>query len=103
MKRLTRSLITLFMGLSLSTVMATADVAKGQTLYIEKIKPVCKMSGSSFAAKHSQDQWEKIYNSGKLNAEIQKLCGMSVDENSLPHIYDFAYEYANDSGNVPNF
>ena len=102
MKRLLHVAITLFIGLSFLSITAIADVQKGQKLYIKKLKPICKMTGSDFAAKHSQDEWEEIYDAGEFNQEVKDICGATVEEKLLPHIYDFAYEYANDSGNVPS-
>ena len=102
MKHFTQFALTLFLALLFINTTATADVAKGQKLYVKQLKAVCNMSGSDFAAKHSQDEWEEIYDAGKLNEEINNICGTKLDEKLLPHIYDFAYEYANDSGNVPS-
>ena len=102
MTRLIHVITTLFLFLSFLSVTATADVQKGKKLYIKKLKPICKISGSDFAAKHSQDEWEEIYDAGEFNKEIKNICGATIEEKFLPHIYDFAYEYANDSGNVPS-
>jgi len=102
MTRLINIVATLFLFLSFLSVTAVADVQKGKKLYIQKLKPICKISGSDFAAKHSQDEWEEIYDAGKFNQEIKDICGTTIEEKFLPHIYDFAYEYANDSGNVPS-
>jgi len=97
MKKLFNILMFTLLGLSLTTTLS-ADVEKGQKIYNQKLKSKCKMSGKDFAGKHSQDEWEEIYDAGKLNDEIKKIChGKGIDEKSLPHIYDFAYENANDS------
>lgn len=97
------------LGLTVASLIAVsssllADVKQGQTIYSKQLKSKCKgITGSDFAAKHSQDEWEEIYDAGKLGDEIKKIClGNGLDEKLLPHIYDFAYEYANDSGNVPD-
>jgi len=91
------TIATLF-GLTLITTTISADVTKGKILYSKKLKAKCGMSGKKFASKHSQDEWEEIHDAGKLNDEIKKIChGATIDEKSLPHIYDFAYENANDS------
>ena len=63
------------------------------------------MTGAKFAAKHTQDEWKEIKDSGKFEQEVIKICpnvkagdlSQSVQEN----IIDFAIEFANDSGNVP--
>ena len=86
------------LGLTIITTTLPADVAKGEKIYNQKLKAKCGISGKNFALKHSQDEWEEIYDAGKLNDEIKKIChGKGIYEKSLPHIYDFAYENANDS------
>ncbi len=103
MKNLLKIVISILLGVSIISTQLFSDVAKGQKIYTKKLKSKCGISGSSFAGKHSQDQWEEIYDAGKLNDEIKNIChGYGVDNSSLPHIYDFVYEYANDSGNVPS-
>ncbi len=104
MKKLIKLTLTTFVGMTILTNPLSADVGKGQKLYSKQLKSKCHgLSGSDFAAKHSQDEWEEIYDAGKLGEEIKKICSQNpLNEKLLPHIYDFAYEYANDSGNVPN-
>ncbi|MCK4442745.1 MAG: cytochrome C [Sulfurovaceae bacterium] len=98
MKKLFNITISTLLGLNLITTSSSADVTKGENIYNQKLKAKCKISGKNFAIKHSQDEWEEIYDAGKLNEEIKKIChGSNIDEKSLPHIYDFAYENANDS------
>jgi len=97
-KKIFNITMSTLLGLSLVTTTLSADVAKGKKLYNQKLKAKCGISGKNFAGKHSQDEWEEIYDAGKLNDEIKKIChGKGIDEKSLPHIYDFAYENANDS------
>jgi len=97
-KRLFNITISTLLGLGLITTTISADVTKGKNIYNKKLKAKCGISGKNFAAKHSQDEWEEIYDAGKLNDEIKKIChGKGINEKSLPHIYDFAYENANDS------
>jgi len=97
-KKLLNITIATLLGLSLITTTLSADVTKGKKIYNQKLKAKCGISGKNFTAKHSQDEWEEIYDAGKLNDEIKKIChGSGIDEKSLPHIYDFAYENANDS------
>lgn len=95
---------TLVLGISASS--ASADVLKGQKIFIKKLKKPCGFNGAKFAVKHSQAEWEKIYNDGKFEDEIIKFCpkvekGL-IKDSWFQHLYDFSYEYANDSGNVPS-
>lgn len=95
---------TLILGLGVTT--ASADVVKGQKLFIKKMKKSCGFNGAKFASKHSQDEWETIKSDGKFEDEMIKLCPNvkkgAIKESWQQHIYDFSYEYANDSGNVPS-
>jgi Spy/CpxP family protein refolding chaperone len=92
--------------LGVASTTASADVVKGQKLFAKKLKKVCGMTGAKFAAKHSQDEWEAIKEDGKFEDEIMKICPKVkkgfVKGSWQGHIYDFSYEYANDSGNVPS-
>lgn len=94
---------TLVLGVSTTTL--SADPVKGQKLFIKKFKKACGFNGAKFAAKHSQDEWEKIMNDGKFKEEMMRICPKieesKIKDKWVPHIYDFSYEYANDSGNVP--
>jgi len=58
------------------------------------------------AAKHSQGEWEEVGKGDGLVAELKKICPSVKDKalksKYLEHYYDFFYEYANDSGNVPS-
>jgi hypothetical protein len=104
MSKLSKIALSIMLLLGLSTVTANASVVKGQKLYSKKLKKACGFSGAKMAAKHSQDEWEEINDNGALLEEIQKFCPKvkSVKDKFLPHFYDFFYEYANDSGNVPS-
>ncbi len=83
---------------------ATADVAKGQKLYSKKLKGACGMTGAKFAGKHTQDQWKEIKDAGKMSDEVKKICPKATGfkDKWSDNIYDFSYEFASDSGNVPS-
>lgn len=92
--------------LGVASTTASADAVKGQKLFIKKFKKPCGFNGAKFAAKHSQIEWETINKEGKFKEELMKICPNvqedDIKDKWLPHIYDFSYEYANDSGNVPS-
>ncbi len=94
----------LFLGVASTT--ASADVVKGQKLFIKKYKKACGFNGAKFASKHSQDEWTAIKEAGKFKEEFMKICPEVKEEKLkdkyMPHIFDFSLEYANDSGNVPS-
>jgi len=104
MNKLMKLILLGAIALSVSATIVNADVAKGQKLFTKKLKNACDMTGAKMAGKHSQDEWEAIYEDGKLGDEIKSLCPnvKKVKEKFIPHYYDFFYEYANDSGNVPS-
>jgi len=104
MNKLIKSIVLGTALLSVSTTILSADAAKGQKLFMKKLKSDCGMTGAQVAAKHSQDEWESIKEEGKLADEIKVICPKVKDikEKFIPFYYDFFYEYANDSGNVPS-
>ncbi len=106
MKRLATLLFAALLGVSFTATTAFASPEKGQRIYQKKLKKVCGFNGAKFAAKHTQDEWEEIEEAGKFEDEIQKLCPKYkkgyLKPSLLKHLYDFAYEYASDSGNVPS-
>jgi len=89
---------------SLATTAASADPAKGQKLYLKKLKKACDMNGAKMSAKHTQDEWKELKDSGKLEDEIKTICPnvKDVKDKYLPDLFDFFYEYGSDSGNVPS-
>jgi len=97
-------LTTLALGAMIST--ASADVAKGQKLFSKKLKKACELTGAKMAGKHTQDEWEFIYQNEKLAEEIKIICPKVEDsalkDKFMDHYFDFFYEYASDSGNVPS-
>ena len=106
MKKLFSTLIAsaLLVGVMSSNVMA--DPAKGQKIYLKKLKKACGFNGAKMSAKHTQDEWEEIKEAGKLEDEIIKLCPKVkkgyLKDKWLDDLYDFFYNYASDSGNVPS-
>ena len=104
MKKLLTMIAAGFVVMSLTATSASAGAEKGQKIYSKIQKKACGFNGAKFAAKHSQDEWEEIKEGGKFADEIKKICpNANVDKikKYLDDLYDFAYEYANDSGNVP--
>ena len=103
MTKITKLAVLALLGLAVFSTTASADVKKGQKLYMKKMKAACGFTGAKFAAKHTQDEWEAIKGAGKFGGEAAKICpGLKLKDKYVPHIYDFSYEYASDSGNVPS-
>lgn len=92
--------------LSVGSTTLLADAGKGQKIFIKKFKKSCGMTGAKFASKHSQDEWEQIMEDGNFKNELMKICPDvkegTIKDKWIKDIYEFSYEYANDSGNVPS-
>ncbi len=88
-----------------------ADAAKGQKVYLKKFKSHFDMNGAKFAALHSQEEWEELFedNAEGFIQEFSERFPQTAPYLSNPKtlkkimlIQDFVIEYANDSGNVPS-
>ncbi|SHO81303.1 hypothetical protein MNB_SV-15-869 [hydrothermal vent metagenome] len=104
MTKFTKLALTALFTFAVVGTTASADSNKGKKLYIKKLRADCGISGSKFAAKHTQDDWEAIKEAGKMVDEVKKLCPKATNFKAkyIPDLYDFVYEFASDSGNVPS-
>ncbi len=108
MKKLLGAIFIALLGLSFVSTSAFADAAKGQKLYVRKLKKACKKNGIEnggvLAKKHTQAEWQSIEKAGNLQKEINKFCPAAkpLKKRYLKNIYDFLYNFASDSGNVPS-
>jgi len=104
MNKIAKIVLAAMLMLGMGAVTLNADVAKGQKLYLKKLKGACNMNGAKMAAQHSQAEWEAA--KADMAAEIKKICPSVKDkalkEKYLQHYFDFFNEYASDSGNVPS-
>lgn len=98
------------LGLGLLSTSVYADAAKGQRIYQKKLKSVCGMTGGDFAAKHTQMEWEGAKEDGTLTQMMEEACPAGKDffesgkfqKKFKSHLYDFVYDFASDSGNIPS-
>ena len=104
MKKLLALLSVVIFASMLFSTTASANVNKGQKLIIKKLKKPCGFDGGTLAKKHTQDEWKVIFDSGKLNAELHTICpkAKKLKNKYTKHVYDFLYNYASDSGNIPS-
>lgn len=104
--RLLKVLLAGSLALGIAATTASADAAKGQKIFIKKYKEACGFNGAKFASNHTQAEWEQIMNDGKFKEEMIKICPNlkegDIKDNWIQHLYDFSYEFAVDSGNVPS-
>jgi hypothetical protein len=86
--------------------MNMGDWREGKRIFETYLKLQCGLSNDKFTITHTQDEWEDIAQAGKFKDEMFKICPklkrIYRDEWS-PHLYQFAYEFASDSGNVPYY
>jgi hypothetical protein len=91
-------------------ILATSDniideTIKGRELFTQKLQKYCEMSGGKFALNYSQDEWEEILEAGQFNYVTLKICPKLKNiyqAKWTPTLYQFAYMFASDSGNVPS-
>lgn len=103
MNKITKLSVAALLGMAILSSGASADIKKGQKIYLKKLKAKCGFSGAKFAHKHTQDEWENIKEAGKFGAEVTKICPKAKLKPKYENdVYDFSYEYAKDSGNVPS-
>ena len=60
MKRV-KKVLTLLAAAALMAASVHADALKGQKQYLKHLKPKFQMNGTKFAAQHTQDEWEELF------------------------------------------
>jgi hypothetical protein len=110
MRKLLSLLVASILTLGLVASTASADPAKGQKIYLKFMKKDFGMNGVKFCQLHSQDEWADLFaNDAAKFKEVfiakfpdaKKFLEGKKFKKLMPHVKDFAIEYANDSGNVP--
>jgi len=103
MSKFLKLVFVAMVGFGFLSTSAFADVAKGQKIIIKELKGPCGFDGATMAKKHTQAEWKAIQDGGKLNDEIKKFCpnAKPLKDSYIQHVYDFLFNYASDSGNVP--
>lgn len=77
---------------------------KGKKIFIQHFKKVCETTSYKFAGNYAQEEWEEIAESGKFQETMFKLCPNiqeSYNKEWSSDLYQFFYEHANDSENIP--
>lgn len=103
MKKIVTILFVAVISVGFISAPSFADVNKGQKIFIKLMKKPCGFNGGEMAKKHTQAEWKEINDAGQLNEELIKQCpeAQPLKDRYVPHVYDFLYNYASDSGNVP--
>ncbi len=101
-----RKIVYIFTIIALASLFSYADATKGQRLYKHKLRKGCQYSGLKFARTYTQSQWKELYDKGLFPEKTKELCPKidleKMNKKWWKDIYDFTYEYAKDSGNVPS-
>jgi len=109
MKKSTSILLGSIVAIGLFSSTASADIKKGQKIYLKKCKK-CHGNGTKGAAMHTQAEWNdlfdadaaKIIEAHKGSKAEKYFNGKKFIGKYAPHLKDFLHEYGNDSGNVPS-
>lgn len=105
MKNITKLALTALLGFTmLTTAVDAGSINKGQKIYGKKIKGQCgDKTGGEFAATFKQKEWEDAFKAGTFEAKVKEVCPTmeTYKEKWTPHLFEFAYEYASDTGNEP--
>ena len=98
--------IATLLAVGFFTVIAQADVTKGNKILTKVIHSGCQIPATTLAMMHSQKEWKAIIESGKLADEIKKLCPKvgefpTLSDKYAKDVYEFLEYYSNDSGAIP--
>jgi len=106
LKTIAKVFLVALIGIGFTTMAVSANADKGQKIILSKIKikKACHFNGAELAKKHTQSQWEAIYNGEKLADELKTICPSAkpLKKKYAKDVYDFVHKYASDSGNVPS-
>ena len=85
--------------------MLRGENSRGYKIFQKYLQKPCHMSAKTFAAKHTQDEWEEIAESGTFQEYILQLCPdiKNIYKKTWSNdLYQFVYKYAYDSENLLN-
>ena len=102
MFKMISTLCLIFLILATNTY---GNASKGKRIYKKKMQKICGFSAAKMTRKHTQAEWESLYEGGKFLEEIHHICP-DLDTHSLQskwveHLYDMSLKYAKD-GVAPN-
>jgi len=100
----TLALTALFGFMMMTTAINAGSINKGQRIYSKKLKGQCEdKSGGDFAAAFKQKEWEAAFKAGTFEAKVKEFCPNleTYKDKWTPDLFEFANEYASDTGNEP--
>ena len=107
MKRIIiQTLLAMMIAAVGSAFAAQVDPVKGEKILNRAIHDDCSILAPRVALQHSSVEWKKIFESGKMEAEIDKLCGRKTPIKPFSkkygkYVFEYMEHYANDSGAIP--
>jgi len=109
MKKLKKLIILAILGLSIISVASYANADKGGKILNKVLHKAggCSIPATRIAMAHSMEEWKKFYESGQMEAEIQKLCPKmgqlpKIENKKYANdVFSFLEHYSNDSGAIP--
>ena len=106
MKNIAKVALAVTLLLTIGTTTASASSDKGKKYFTKKLKKPCALTGAALASKHTQAQWKTINEKGGIAAELKTICpkvgDSALKDKYIPHYFDFLFNYASDSGNIPS-
>lgn len=108
MKRVTSFALATVVALGMMSTIASADIKKGQKMYLKKCKK-CHGNGTKGAAMKTQDEWTEafendaaIFKGWHKGTKAEEYVNGKRFNEKYKDLKDFVWEYASDSGNVPS-
>lgn len=102
MSKCTNLVLAFFVAWCCLVTFSVADATTGADIFKKEMRKVCGFSGNVMAKKHTQKEWQQLYEKGTFKEDLIYFCPdtQGLTEASLKHLYDFLYNFASDSGNT---
>jgi len=98
------SLLALFTMFATTSTLSAGNATKGQKIFKKKFRKYCRFSGVKFSRKHTQGEWEELWEDGDFQKEALHICPRlkikKIKKKWWKDVYEFSYKYASD-GVVP--
>lgn len=108
MKKVPSFTLATIVALSMISTTVSADIKKGQSMYLKTCKK-CHGNGTKGAAMKTQGEWVKAFENEAAilrgwhkGTEAEKYLKTKRFKKRYLDLKDFVWEYASDSGSVPS-
>ncbi len=103
-----KNYVLIVLSILVGITSAHADIKKGQKAYLKQCKK-CHGNGTKGSAMQTQDAWTaafendaEVFKKWHAGTKGEKYTNSKKFKKYAPHLKDFLYQYASDSGNVPS-